>query len=344
MIKRSLIVLLAGLASLSASSQEVAPDSVETPTPKPAFLERPFMQKRLIQRALDMFCLQDTNYVERNKYDWTVMGSVGCQVMPLMVQTPDGRLRMMTRPSMTVAPHFGWRFLVYSYGITVLGHNTHLQTQRFCVFTRPFGLEAIYQHNKGSLTRLGSRPEGAAPTLPDCRTTLATIHAYYILNHNRFSYSAQQARTAPQRRNSGSAVLGLRYDYQSNHFDTKFTPPFTSPGSLDLTYHSLSVTAGYAYNWVLAPNWLVGAGIHPSVGINIYNRLSTSPEASRVSGFSTSLVGRLGLIWNNGTWFVGLNANTYNYYYTHTHTHLYNSQNYFSAFFGMKFGSRKNYR
>jgi hypothetical protein len=84
-------------------------------------------------------------------------------------------------------------------------------------------------------------------------------------------------------------------------------------------YTDFSLSGGYGYNWVFAPQWLFAA----SLSVAVAYKQATGDlrrETSLFRDFSfrnlnLDGVGRFGVVWNNGRWYAGTSAifHTYNY-------------------------------
>lgn len=323
------ILLIAFLAVLTAGASE--PDTCRQRVP---LLERPFFTKGIVGRAIRAFSDSDTSYVEYSHYNWSTMASADAQVQHYAINTPDGMLRTGPGSTISVAPHFGWRWLVYGYSFNVWGGNNKLKTQHLSFYTRPLGVDLCYQKNSGDFYDRRPEavlPDGSTPTLSHFSSKLITAHAFYIFNHFKFSYSAALTQGAPQRRSAGSWLLGVRYDHQNAKMDT------------DIFYHNIGISTGYAYNWVFAPHWLLGAGVQPGAGFTLWKE-NEEGQSLRTRAFNATLVGRVGLVWTDGTWFAGASAVSHNYFFLRSDTSFTNSLNYFSIYAGIKFGLRKKYR
>lgn len=74
-------------------------------------------------------------------------------------------------------------------------------------------------------------------------------------------------------------------------------------------YSDISVSCGYAYNWVFAKDWLLNASL--SMGV-AYNQSKSDTEHNHFDfkdfsfkNFNIDGIGRFGIVWNNTKWYVG---------------------------------------
>lgn len=291
-------------------------------------LERPFFSRGIIGRAIRAFSDIDSTYCAPPHYNWSAMISADAQVQPLALHTPAGTQRMAVPAQVSFSPHFGWRWIVYGYSVAKIGSTGQQTTQHLSFYARPLGGDLIYQYNKqGSLHRDGI-------VQPHSLSSLVTLHAYYIFNHRRFNYSTQQAQGSRQLRSSGSWLLGIRYDHQNIRFETQRH-----------LYHSIGLSGGYAYNWVMAPGWVLGGGLQGTVSaVTMWRPYYHTEQLSMKKTISGAAIARLGVMWTNDQWFAGANAVSHNYVYRRDHSVATNSLNFFSIYAGVKFGLRSKYK
>lgn len=101
------------------------------------------------------------------------------------------------------------------------------------------------------------------------------LDAYYLFNRKHFSYAAAYDQSARQLRSAGSVVAGAMF-YTSRvayEDEENYTLISIMNGVGRLKFTQASIGAGYAYNWVPAPGWLVNAMVVPMVTLK--NRLKT---------------------------------------------------------------------
>ena len=115
-------------------------------------------------------------------------------------------------------------------------------------------------------------------------------------------------------------------------------------------YSNISISGGYAYNWVFAHNWLMAGSI--TLGL-AYKRTKGDMEHRRFSlrQFSTKNLNidgtaRFGIVWNNTRWYAGTSAilHAYNYRRSQFSTNnLFGNINIYAGFnFGRKGKKKKN--
>lgn len=101
------------------------------------------------------------------------------------------------------------------------------------------------------------------------------LDVYYMFNRKHFSYAAAYDQSAKQLRSASSVVAGamfytsqVAYEDEANYV---LISMMNDVGKLKFT--QISIGAGYAYNWVPAPGWLVNGMVVPMVTLR--NRLKT---------------------------------------------------------------------
>ena len=112
-----------------------------------------------------------------------------------------------------------------------------------------------------------------------------------------------------------------------------------------IEYHDISLSGGYAYNWVFAKNWLfcasgqVALGYKKTTGIS----MSSVSEFSKVS-VSPNLIGRFAVVYNNSDWFAGFSAIVHSNNYRQARFMTKNTFGSFNMYVGYNFGMKKKYR
>lgn len=344
--------LLAALMLLALSVHSVgAQDSVaivepvaEIAAPSDSVAEKP--KKSVLQRLWKDFFIDtivksfdddDTTYIADPHFDWTVGLSVDAAPHTMHVKTPATTFRGSPHAAYKISPIFGWRWLALSFGIDVGKANTKVTQFNLNVYPRPIAGEVFFQRNMGDFYYNGR-------AFPGNDATILSLHAYHPFNYHKFSYSAAMSQGSPQKLSAGSWFLGMRYDYLRLHLaDNEVIDPGLQHPPLRYLMHNITVTSGYAYNWVFAPNWLFCIGAHPGAGIALY-RDNWHEGTYSARAFSASIVGRMGLSWNIDRWTVGGSA-----FYTGNLTTCrdftqYHSRANFSIFMGYKFIYRKKFR
>ena len=189
---------------------------------------------------------------------------------------------------------------------------------------------------------------------------------YYIFNHKKFSYPAAFSQSTVQRRSCGSALMGIGYTRHSIHLDyeklqktmdnlpldieEKYGTIKLDSGLMfnDVKYKNISVSGGYAYNWVFAHNWLAAASLSLSLAYKESEGDLWKSQTSRFRDFSFSNItfdstGRFGIVWNNTRWFAGMSAIIHSYNYRKTQFSTNNSFGSLNFYVGMNFKRKRGH-
>lgn len=311
----------------------------------------------------------DTTYIQPNLYDWTVMAqntnyfhtvSISTRQTPT---TPAVGLRFSPQAGVKMGPYIGWKwiFLGYSFDISKPRHAGRSSEFSLCIYTRKIGADLMYIKNNENFTiRSTSGFNGIGRTdfrginFTGLSTRTTCLNLYYIFNHRRFSYPAAYNQSTVQLRSAGSWLVGLRYDHQRLDFDYTRLPQqlvdtITAYGLhnvLDITklrYTNISITGGYAYNWVPGKNWLVAISLTPAIGFKKISgeRLTGNQILNQIKNVNIDFIGRLGVVWNTGKAFAGASFISLLYSYRNDHFSINNSFNYLNIYGGIYFGPKK---
>jgi hypothetical protein len=183
------------------------------------------------------------------------------------------------------------------------------------------------------------------------------INLYYIFNHGRFSYPAAFSQSTCQKISCGSWMAGLGYMQNSLELDYNklqtlvdeklgYHVPIDSGLMFkDLNYHDISLSCGYAYNWVFAPRWLMCASGQLALG---YKRTVGDATEGRkgfqIEHVSPNIIGRFALVYNNMTWYWGISAIINSNTYRESHFLTNNTFGNMNMYVGYNFGMKRKYR
>lgn len=325
----------------------------------------------LMARFIKNFDSYDTTYISPNYYNFTAMlqNTNYFQVYRLAGRSADGISQSISTkpaPSFKIGPYFGWRWIFLGYTFDVSHPRSLGKSSEFnlSLYSSMLGCDLLYVKNTGDFrlrkaTGFENVPPKSVDGIPlkgmDAKTI--SISAYYVFNHKHFSYPAAYNQSTVQRISCGSPMLGLGYSKQKIDFDYKSLPEqlIGPPGNeiiidelkfrkIDYDYYYIS--AGYAYNWVLARNWLLGASVMPSVGIRKVKgkKLQGNEMLLDLKNFSFDCTSRAGIVWNNTHWFAGASYIGHLYVYRKNRLSITNSVNYANIYVGFFFNRKKAYR
>lgn len=325
----------------------------------------------LLYRFIQSFDDYDTTYISPNYYNFTAMAQNTnyYQVYRLAGSDADGRtqtLYLKPAQSMKVGPYFGWRWIFLGYTFDVSHPRRLGKASEFnlSLYSSMIGLDFLYLRNAGDFRlRKAVGFEGVEPgsvkhtPFTGMQANTLTLSAYYVFNHRHFSYPAAFNQSTVQRKSCGSFMLGLGFSRQRIKMDyTKLPAELKGPAGSEtvveglrfnnLDYNYYYVSAGYAYNWVFARNWLMGVSVMPSAGVRKIKgeKITTHEVLMDLKNLSFDCTSRLGLVWNNAHWFAGASVISHLYMYRKHRLSMTNSVNYLNIYAGFFFARKRQYR
>lgn len=367
---KPVIILLALLAPVKAIScpQEAPADSVvQHRTVRQKFKHTGSILKRFI-RSFDDY---DTLYIAPNYYNYTLMlqNTSYFQSYRLQGKSADGQKQSIsTQPetSVKLGPYAGWRwlFLGYTFDITHPRSAGKTSELSFRLYSSMLGCDFVYLRNDGGYVLRKARGfEGVEPSsvkgtpFSGMNSHTLSTSAYYVFNHRHFSYPATFNQSTVQRRSCGSPMMGIGFSRQKVAFDYTRLPAslignpdderiidalkFTS---VNYDYYYLS--GGYAYNWVFAPGWCLGASMMPSVGLRKAHgqKIQGNELLTDLKNLSFDCTSRLGLVWNNTRLFAGASIINHLYMYRKDRLSMANTITYANAYVGFFLQRKRQYR
>lgn len=297
-----------------------------------------------IRRVVRGFSKIDTNYIEPQAYNFTVMLQNTTSFEDYTMRFDNGNgVRFSPRPSYKLGPYVGWRwiFLGYTLDLRATGGGAR-QALNLSLYANQVGID-LFLRKSGSNYRIGRVklfPGYDASLMRNTEfdgfsSSESGFNFYYIFNHKKFSYPAAYSQSTIQKVSCGSALAGVSYSRHTLNIDWQELYQLldekigegTAAANLDTTIHranahytDFSLSGGYAYNWVFAKHWLFDVSLQLALGY----KQSHSDVAGRrerffrdfsFHNFNVDGVGRVGLVWNNMRWYAGASAifHTYNY-------------------------------
>lgn len=366
-LRYSLICILL-LSCAVASAQEVAETSVVMPDS--SLVEEHPRKLGVVRRTVREFDRLNTDYIEPQHYIFTVMlqgtyaydhyslSSVGSERQKVAF-APDMNLR--------VGPYFGWKwfFAGYTFELGNINFSKVKQELDLSIYSSQIGIDLFYRRT-GSEYKLRDADFGdnvdvsALNDVPfdGLKAGITGFNVYYIFNHGKFSYPAAFAQSTIQKISCGSWMAGVGYTRNSVELDhdrlQRVIDERLGRGAVRLDsglmfnsakYHDINLSAGYAYNWVFAKNWLFGACLQAAVAY----KYSSGNVIGGLKSFSfrdvnIDGIGRFGLVYNCMRWYAGtsviLHSNSY-------HKPRFSTNNTFGSwniYVGYNFLLKKKYR
>ena len=312
----------------------------------------------------------DTNYIEPQRYNFTTMLQNTNTYEVYRIASDKGQsITFAPEANIRIGPYFGWRwiFLGYTVDITHLlqkSNDKRRQEYDLSLYSSMLGID-IYYRRTGNDYKIRQLYLGEGVNTDPIRGTgydgltssIRGFNLYYIFNHRRFSYPAAFSQSTIQRRSAGSPLLGIGYTRHTleanwkeladlvscrlgNHVKVDSTLMFDK-----IKYTDVSISGGYAYNWVFAHNWLLASSLSvalaykQSSGDLPHERFSFSDF--KFSNINIDGIGRFGLVWNNSKWYAGMSMIFHAYNYRRSN---FSTNNFFGSvnlYVGFNFGKRK---
>lgn len=366
-MKKIFILEILFLASVSASASAVleTADSVAVEE-KPSFFER-------VYEVIKEFSRIDTNYIEPQHYNYTVMLQNTNTYEAYTLRSKEGQeLVLSPNPCIRVGPYVGWRWLVlgYTFDISHLFESNNRQDWNISLYSNQVGVDLFYRKTgddyKIRRARLSDNID--LPWVKDVRfggfsASIKGFNLYYILNHKKFSYPAAFNQSTCQKVSCGSPLIGIGYTKHTLNLDASklnglvepsqsiqdlmdagFDDFLNLPNAATVKYTDVSVSGGYAYNWVFAKNWLAAASLSLAVGYK-HSTGDLEREGSWLRDFSFRNfnfdgVGRFGLVWNNTRWYAGSSVIFHSYHYAKSQFSANTFFGNWNIYLGYNFGKR----
>ncbi len=150
------------------------------------------------------------------------------------------------------------------------------------------------------------------PQRSDVRTWNTGITGAYFFNKYRFSIKSTYNYYERQLKSAGSFLLSGNLNTFSLHGDSaiyskSYEPIFGAASNFqEVTYTTIAIAPGYAYNFVVADRWFAGAafGIGPAFNF-MYYQAPDGPSKS-AGGLNTFLDVRLSTGYNSERLFAGI--------------------------------------
>lgn len=316
----------------------------------------------------------DTNYIEPQRYNYTVMLQNTTTYEEYTVKSKSGQsLTFAPRPTVRIGPYVGWRwvFLGYTVDISKFDHSENKKELDLSMYSSLVGID-LYYRRTGNDYRIREADLGngmdkkVLKGIPysGLSVKIKGFDVYYIINHRKFSYPAAFSQSTCQKRSCGSPLLGIGYMTHDISLDHKELEKVINENLADkpgydgnnvkldnglmfnnVRYTSYSISGGYAYNWVFARNWLFAASLSAGIAYKKTDgdRVDKNNFFLRDFNFddiNIDGIGRFGLVWNNTKWYAGANTILHSYNY---HKSQFSTSSVFGSlniYVGMNFGKK----
>lgn len=332
-----------------------------------------------ISRTLEHFSDVDTNYIEPQHYNYTLMMQATNTYDIYRLRSIGNESQSVSlAPDLTmkVGPYFGWRWFFFGYTFDIrnisFDKSKMLKTEiDLSIYTSRLGIDLFYRRTgndyKIRSISLGKNVDTDMLTnhpFDGIHVGISGFNLYYIFDNKHFSYPAAFAQSTCQKRSAGSVIAGIGYSRNSLSFDADKLQNLiannvrTQNIVLDsalrfnkVAYTDINISGGYAYNWVFAPNFVLGTSLVAAVGykkstgnVNNEDNNKTTLLGFNIHNFNIDGVGRFGLVYNNTRWYAGLSAIVHSYNYRKTRFSANNTHGNLNIYVGYNFGLKKIYR
>lgn len=317
----------------------------------------------------------DTTYIEPQHYNYTVMLQNTNTYEQYTLSSKDGqRISFAPDPTFRLGPYVGWRWMFLGYTLDLKHINAsskHTNKKEFdlSLYSSMLGIDLFWRQtgNDYHVQKMSTGDDFDASAMKKASfdgltSSIKGLNLYYIFNHRKFSYPAAYSQSTVQRRSAGSMLLGIGYtkhtldvnfEKLSALVDEKLGKKEDGTSRIDdnlsftkVKYTDVSVTCGYAYNWVFAKNWLFNASA--SIGV-AYNQSSSDTERKKLDIRDFSFkninfdgVGRFGIVWNNTKWYAGASTIIHSYNYKKDQFSTNNSFGSLNIYVGVNFGRKRH--
>ena len=322
----------------------------------------------IIYRFIKQFDAIDHEYITPNYYNYTTMlqNTNYFQMYKFSGRNNDGVSQSLTAQpshSIKIGPYFGWRWIFLGYTFDIGHPHSAGQSTEFnlSLYSSMLGIDFVYIKNSGNfkLKRVSGFKDVSNKAYLDyplkhMKADIMSYSGYYVFNHRRFSYPAAYNQSTMQRKSCGSGMLGIGFSKQTLNFDHNELPSgLTTHSQLidelkfnKIDYKYFYISGGYAYNWVFAPNFLLGISIMPTIGLRKEKnkKIQSSQVIKDIRNLSFDCVSRSGLVWNNNHWFCGVSYINNLYLYRKKNFSLTNSVNFLNLYVGFFFNRKSQYR
>ena len=335
---------------------------------------KPFF-KRLagsMYRFVKNFSAVDTTYIEPQAFNYTAMlQNTNTYEIYRITSTKGNDFTFAPLPSMKLGPYLGWRwvFLGYTFDLKHISNGDKKTEWDLSLYSSQIGVDLFYRKTGSDykISRMHLDPDHAIDTralngigYDGIDVSIRGFNLYYIFNHKRFSYPAAFSQSTIQRRSCGSALCGIGYTRHTLSIDWEKLYGLVAEKLGDgiaqrymdselrlkkIKYTDLSLSGGYAYNWVFARNWLAAASLSLALG---YKSSSGDTDHGMITfkdfsfhNFNIDGVGRIGVVWNNMRWYYGANAIMHTYNYQKSKFSTNNMFGSINIYIGVNFGRMK---
>lgn len=316
----------------------------------------------------------DTSYIEPQKYNFAFMiQNTNTYEVYRLSSSSEQSITFAPEATVRIGPYFGWRWIFLGYTLDIKHldfwhrNNNPRQEYDLSLYSSMLGLD-IYYRKTGNDYKIRQLYLGKNIDTEPIRgtnfggltSTIKGFNLYYIFNHRRFSYPAAFSQSTIQRRSAGSPLLGIGYTQHTLTVDwnklndvikerlgnrVSSSPIDSTLMFSEVKYTDVSVSGGYAYNWVFARNWVLAGSVSLALA---YKRSSgdVTHRSFSISDFKFNNInidgiGRFGVVWNNSRWYAGMSTILHAYNYRRSNFSTNNFFGSINVYAGFNFGRKK---
>lgn len=325
----------------------------------------------LIRRIIRGFDRKDERYIEPQHYVYSAMIQSSYNIDRYSLSSSglaNQDITFMPDSKLKIGPYAGWKwvFLGYCFELGKLNFDDGRREFDFSVYSSQIGVDLFYRRTGSDYklrnAHLGDDVNASSlngQPFDGLKAGITGFNVYYIFNHGRFSYPAAFSQSTIQKISCGSWLAGIGYTRHSLDFDHNSLQALIDEkmGSQtvrldsgfmfnEVRYYDVSLSGGYAYNWVFAKNWLLGSSLQMALG---YKRSYGTMADNGGNGFSFKNfnldgIGRFALVYNNMKWYAGASAIFHTYNYRNARFRTTNTFGSLNVYVGVNFGLKKKYR
>ena len=310
------------------------------------------------------------DYIEPNHFEFSAMFQA-TRTFENFVLSSNGQSIELAPDGLTkIGPYFGWRWLFFGYTFDIknFGFNSSNGRKEFDLsfYSSKFGVDLYYRRSGADYkirdVKLGYGIDGdlfEGMSFAGVKVGITGVSAYYIFNNDHFSYPAAFSQSTCQKISCGSWMAGAGYthntldlDYSALEKSINKLMPEGQEVKLDsgmmfnsIKYNDFMLSAGYAYNWVFAKNWLFCASGQLAIAYkSSYGNTADEDKGFDFGKVNPDLVGRFALVYNNVRWYAGVSAILRTNNYRTSRFKANNMYGTLSAYIGYNFVLKKKYK
>ena len=324
-----------------------------------------------IRRTVRGFDRLDTLYIEPQHYIFTVMLQMtnNYDLYTLRSAGPDAQsITFSPDMNLRVGPYVGWKWFFAGYTFELGNVNLARIKQQLdlSIYSSQVGIDIFYRRTGNDYklrdAYLGKSVDASAlEGLPfsGLKAGITGLNAYYIFNHGCFSYPAAFSQSTIQKVSCGSWMAGIGFTKNSldldhdrlqkmlsMHMGDQSVPLDSGLMFRSVEYNDVSLSGGYAYNYVPRRNWLLAASLQGAVA---YKKSTGNVAGSGNEGFDFKNVnldgiGRFGIVYNNMRWYAGLSIIVHSNNYRKSRFRTNNTFGSMNMYIGYNFGLKEKYK